>query len=112
MLTGDKIVTVNGKSLSGLTYRESTDFIRQCPGPNVKMGIIKHALYKKEGILLYFCQNDCHSSVAFLSFTMPAIAVNLSGVNLNCIDVFAVLVWENDMILHVFVTRPTYMTMS
>lgn len=49
---GDKIVTVNGKSLSGLTYRESTDFIRQCPGPNVKMGIIKHALYKKEGRVL------------------------------------------------------------
>jgi C-terminal processing protease CtpA/Prc len=50
---GDKIVTVNGKSLSGLTYRESTDFIRQCPGPNVKMGIIKHALYKKEGIIIF-----------------------------------------------------------
>ena len=65
-MLGDKIVTVNGKSLSGLTYRESTDFIRQCPGPNVKMGIIKHALHKKEGIMI-FSQEQMSLNITYYS---------------------------------------------
>ena len=85
---GDKIVTVNGKSLSGLTYRESTDFIRQCPGPNVKMGIIKHALYKKEGIVLVYC-NECYRLVRYgcnrklLKFVRVEVKFSLISMNLN-----------------------------
>ena len=43
---------------------------------------------------------NIYSSVSLCKYT-----VNLSGVNLNCIDVYAVLERANDRKLHVFVTK-------